>query len=893
MPDDALTLREAIAVVDGTLGRSLTAGEQAQVSGTLGSQDAIQFDLPAGPQTITLALGPLTITRGVAITGPGASNLAVDGNGLDRVFVVGQIFTQDLRLNVSISGLTVTGGSAAFGGGLANFGTLTLTDCVLSNNAATANGGGGVYNVGALTLTGCTFSGNTTGGSGPTAGGGLQNISPGTVTANNCTFAGNTATGSGPAASSGAGAANSGAMSISGCTFSGNSAASDGGAVYSDGALTVSTTTFSNNSAGSDGGAIRSGGSSLSITASTFTGNTAVSVGGALDTTDATATLSNCTLVANTAGSLGGAVEAEALGGAVTLTNVTVTANRVTAGSSGRFGGGLSADRPITLDNTLVAGNVQGPAGTTPNDVGGTLDPASAYNLIGTGGAGGLTDGTNHNQVGVADPGLGSLADNGGPTQTVLPLPGSPAVAAGSTAFVTAGETDQRGLPRVVNGAVDIGAVELQIPETVQFDNADVSVKESDGVVRLTVNRVGGTGGTVEVPFQVTDGSAHAGTDYQVVTDSPLVFGPGVAQATITITINSDTPTGGDESFTVSLGTPFSPDGSALVSAGTPAQATVTILEPAQETFQLGPSVAVNQGDGVVVLTVTRSGATTGTVDVPFQVTDGSAHAGSDYQVVTTGPLVFGPGVAQATITVNLLPNGQTQEDRWFAVSLGTPTSPDNSAFPTLGATTQQAVKILEPEAFQVSGPAVIGENGGSATFTVTRTGSTDGDATVRYGIGGSALPGVDFTPPPGTLTIPAGQAQGTITIPILDSGQVDGNESLTLTLTGVTLQGATNAAAVGSQSAAKLTILETNPASGGITARLVVGKVGKKARLLVEVFSADTEALGRKFLSPFQGPRYRKIRVSVRDSNGDGVPDQVVLTATKGKRTVTVFLAG
>jgi hypothetical protein len=69
--------------------------------------------------------------------------------------------------------------------------------------------------------------------------------------------------------------------------------------------------------------------------------------------------------------------------------------------------------------------------------------------------------------------------------------------------------------------------------------------------------------------------------------------------------------------------------------------------------------------------------------------------------------------------------------------------------------------------------------------------------------------------------------------------------------------------------------------------------KVGKKRRLMVEVFSADTGALTSRFVSPFQRRRYKAIRVSLRDSNGDGVPDQVVLTARKGQRTVTAFLAG
>src|SRR5207244_2675040 len=104
----------------------------------------------------------------------------------------------------------------------------------------------------------------------------------------------------------------------------------------------------------------------------------------------------------------------------------------------------------------------QGSSGSTPGDIEGTLDTSSAYNLVGTGGSGGLSNGVNHNQVGVSDPGLGSLANNGGPTQTIALLPGSPAIDHGGNAYVNTGETDQRGLTRIVNGTVDIGAFEVQ-----------------------------------------------------------------------------------------------------------------------------------------------------------------------------------------------------------------------------------------------------------------------------------------------------------------------------------------------------------------------------------------------------------------------------------------------
>jgi hypothetical protein len=69
--------------------------------------------------------------------------------------------------------------------------------------------------------------------------------------------------------------------------------------------------------------------------------------------------------------------------------------------------------------------------------------------------------------------------------------------------------------------------------------------------------------------------------------------------------------------------------------------------------------------------------------------------------------------------------------------------------------------------------------------------------------------------------------------------------------------------------------------------------KVRKKTRFVVEVFFADTGALKSQFAAPFQQPRFRNVQVGVRDTNGDGVPDQVVVTARRGKRTVTAVLPG
>src|SRR5204862_7046089 len=99
----------------------------------------------------------------------------------------------------------------------------------------------------------------------------------------------------------------------------------------------------------------------------------------------------------------------------------------------------------VNLFNTIIARNVTGPGSTTPaRDIvilpdtegfHGEIGNASAFNLIGIGGSGGLKNGVKGNLVGVADPKLGPLDDNGGRTKTTALPPGSPAIDAGGHAL--------------------------------------------------------------------------------------------------------------------------------------------------------------------------------------------------------------------------------------------------------------------------------------------------------------------------------------------------------------------------------------------------------------------------------------------------------------------------
>ncbi len=128
--------------------------------------------------------------------------------------------------------------------------------------------------------------------------------------------------------------------------------------------------------------------------------------------------------------------------GDATLVSCTFSGNTATSGGGLYIAGGTA-----TLTNTIVAGD--------NTDISGTV--SGSHNLIGTGGSGGLSDGTDGNIVGVANPGLAPLGSYGGPTQTMPLSPGSPAIAAGTSGGIT---TDQRGFP--LDSPIDIGAFQVQ-----------------------------------------------------------------------------------------------------------------------------------------------------------------------------------------------------------------------------------------------------------------------------------------------------------------------------------------------------------------------------------------------------------------------------------------------
>jgi len=373
----------------------------------------------------------------------------IDGSGFFRIFEV------PAGVTVTMEGIDLTNGFAVDGGAVFNRGTLALRHCEILENESTTVGGG-IHNTGSLTVSTCRIAVNAA----AAQGGGIANRT----------------SGDGLDAS---------VLLEEGSEFFQNKAAAGAGLsnVSLDDALALVEVRDSGvvgNIADDDGAGILNfaegpGRAQLfldrTLVRDNFFSSVSSQIGGGLFNLaqmggEAKVFASNTTLSSNDALAHGGGLaqmEDSESSAEVSLANATVTENLADGTGAGLWGLGT-----FQLRNSLVAGNTNAVDGTEPDCAGLAFDSAG-YNLIGE--LGSCTGATADDLTGI-DPLLGARADNGGPTETHLLEPASPAVDGGNPSGCVDAEglvtlsQDQRGAPRPesADGRCDIGAVELPEP---------------------------------------------------------------------------------------------------------------------------------------------------------------------------------------------------------------------------------------------------------------------------------------------------------------------------------------------------------------------------------------------------------------------------------------------
>lgn len=423
--DGACTLREAIAL----------AGTTPTTPDTITFQSGLSGTITIANNTNSFASGQFEIYSPMTIQGPGSGQITINASpGIQPPVRAFYTYSE----GVTISGLTITGGRGrAYGGeprkqGGAIFAFesgLTLDDVVITDSDSVNRGGAIFSNSTNLTVKDSVITG---GCKAANAGGGINSAADlgshaSSLSVVDSTIAGCESSGTGGGINAAGG---SGPVSIERSTISGNGSFFDGGGVSLgsiSGAATISDSTIAGNATAYSGGGV-------------FVGNI-----------PAGTTIRNST-VANNTGDFGGVTLASS-SQAVTISSSVLADNNQNNGPPGADLNEISARAlPVVLTNSLVEGLKSGMAIQQ--------SPAGA-SLIG------------------ADPQLSPLADNGGPTKTMLIAESSPAVDAGAANGLA---TDQRGLLRTSNGpgangagsdGTDMGAVELQLDKTVDDASAN------------------------------------------------------------------------------------------------------------------------------------------------------------------------------------------------------------------------------------------------------------------------------------------------------------------------------------------------------------------------------------------------------------------------------------
>lgn len=503
---------------------------------------------PSANETLTLSCGyeddivftgPISVSSNLTLTDTAdpSPSIVFYGASNQQLFSVASGGSLTLDGVALAFGFATTGGAVAVNAG----GTLDAENVLFSSN--TGSLGAAIDNQGTLTVADSYFYGN----SASLKGGSVHNGSSGTATITNTTFDTN-------AASQGAAVNNQGVMHLDGDTFTNNTAGQSGGAISSGNpggtlpSLTVTGTTVSGNKTGTSnlalGGGLYLANGTANITDSTFSGNSAAA-GGALyldndGSHGAQVTVTRSTLSGNSAvpnantASEGGAAYVGALS-SLTVTQSTLSGNAVTATTGTSDGGAIASYSVLTVVDSTLAGN-SAQAGTGAGIAAHSVSPSVTGTIVADNDGGNcLLDSTSmsgggynleNDQAGVCgfsagnndvvggEPVLGALADNGGPTQTMALLSGSPAldaVPAGSAGCPALGVvgTDQRGAGYArpdaedAGGSCDIGAYEYQgsgssqLPQAITFTGpTQTAYTYGDGSFTVSANG-GGSGNPV------------------------------------------------------------------------------------------------------------------------------------------------------------------------------------------------------------------------------------------------------------------------------------------------------------------------------------------------------------------------------------------------------------
>ena len=311
-------------------------------------------------------------------------------------------------------------------------------------------------------------------------------------------------------------------------------------------------------------------------------------------------------------------------------------------------------------------------------------------------------------------------------------------------------------------------------------------------------------------------GSALGGTDYTALSGT-VTIAAGTTTAFIDVAVLDDGLVEANETVALTLTSITSGDPDIAIDGAANA-ATVVITDNDTAQVAIAATSAASEPGTNGQFTVTLSAVSSTDTIVTYTVA-GTAAAGIDYTALS-GTVTILAGSTTATIAVPVLDDSLVEATESVVVTLTGFVSAD-ADISIDGAANVATVNIADDDTALVSIAATIpgaAEPGTGGRFTVSMSNAASTDTVIAYGIAGTAANGVDYALLSGSVTILAGATSATIDVSVLDDLIVEANETVALTLTGITA-GDPDIAIDGGANAATVTITDNDAALVSIAA--------------------------------------------------------------------------
>ena len=329
----------------------------------------------------------------------------------------------------------------------------------------------------------------------------------------------------------------------------------------------------------------------------------------------------------------------------------------------------------------------------------------------------------------------------------------------------------------VVNGiptiTLIIGANDGPPPtKTMSFASPSQSVVEGSGTYDVEVTLSPAPTADVTLAYTV-GGTATPGSDFTIANSGTVTVLAGATTATIPVTVIDDSVQESSETVVLAL---VGNGGYRVAGAVTH---TLTIVDDETPTVSFtSASLSAGEGSGTNNVGVTLDKAPTTDFTLAYTV-GGTARVGSDFTIADSGTVTVLAGATTATIPVTVIDDTEGESGETVVLKLAA------SEGYRVGSPDTHTLTIAdnEPAVSFASASQSAGEGSGTNNVGMRLDKAPTSDITVKYTVGGTATPGVDYTALSGMVTVAKGATTAVIPVTVVDDSAHEDSETVVLTL--------------------------------------------------------------------------------------------------------------